>query len=149
MPDEINVALIAAGVSVAALIWNLATVRVSRSLVLSAEEAAKRSELVRIHALEAVEELLVSVSPMIASVGALLFLEKHGIALDINRSEVQEQIKTIGENRAKIFRLRITSSPYLTEELLNVVDDILARTETVKFDELIGVLLRPQYTINS
>jgi hypothetical protein len=134
--DDVYVGLIAAAVSVGALIWNLATTRVSRSLALSAEEAAKRGELVRVHALRAIDVLLESVAEMLAAVGGLVFLEKHGIAITFEQPEVQKQIKTIGEERSKVARIRVTSAPYLTRELLNKVDGILARTEMVRFDEI-------------
>lgn len=136
MAVEIYVAMIAAAVSVGALIWNLATARFARKLVLSAEETAKRGELIRLHGLNAVDELLDAVSEMIGAVGGLLFLKRHGVALDPTRPETQKQIKTIGEERSKIARVRIKSAPYLDAELITEVDNVLAKTEMVEFDQV-------------
>lgn len=136
MAVEIYVAMIAAAVSVGALIWNLATAHFARKLVLSAEETAKRGELLRLHGLNAVDELLDAVSGMIGAVGGLLFLKRHGIALDSTKPETQNQIKTIGEERSKIAKVRIKSAPYLDTELITEVDNVLAKTETVKFDKV-------------
>jgi hypothetical protein len=136
MTGELTTDILAAGVSIGALIWNLATLKISRSLVLSAEEVAKRSELVRTHALKAVDAVLVSIAPMISSFGSLIFLERHGIGIDFTQPEIQKQIKTIGEERSKILTLSITSAPYLTDELLNIVKDILSKTESVNFNEI-------------
>lgn len=136
MDAEIYVALIAAAVSVGALIWNLATAHFARRLILSAEETAKRGELLRLHGLKAVDELLDAVSAMVGAVGGLLFLKRYGVALDPTKPETQKQIKTIGEERSKIVKVRIKSAPYLDAELIAEVELLLAKTETIEFDKV-------------
>ncbi|MEY6434246.1 hypothetical protein ABC977_17785 [Thioalkalicoccus limnaeus] len=133
---EVYVAVIAATISVGTLIWNLATTRISRALVLSAEETAKRAELVRLHGLEAVDELLSAVSKMIGAVSGLGFLKKYGVELDPTKPETQQQIKTIGEERSNMAKVRITSAPYLDHELIGEIDKILAATAFVEFDKV-------------
>ncbi len=129
-------AIIAALVSVGSLIWNLATTRISRSLVLSAEEAAKRGELVRLHGLKAVDQLLVAVSGMIGAVSGLIFMKKYGIQIDPTRKETQQQIKAIGEERANIRKVRIISAPYLESNLMREIDVILDATSMVELDKV-------------
>ena len=139
MSTELITAILAAVVSIGALIWNLSTIKLSRTLVLSAEESAKRSELVRIHALKAVDSTLASIAPMIASFGSLIFLKNHGYSMDITQPEIQKQVKIIGEEKSKLFTLSITAAPYLTNELLEILNDIVAKTSMINFDDLIDI----------
>ncbi len=144
MSNEVYVALIAAFVSVLSLIWNLATARINRKLVLSAEEIAKRGELVRVKALEAIDSVLEAIAEMVSVVGGLQFLVKNAGGVSMEIESVREGIKNFAEKRSSVMKLRIRCAPYLTEYLIAEMDDLFAQTESlnVNLQALAGVEVR-------
>lgn len=135
MSDGIIVAIIAACVSVLSLIWNFSTVRKTRSILLAVEDAAKRSDIVRSQGLKAVEETLTALSDMHYGVSDLNFLQEHGHNLAADSPDFLKMAGAIGTARSQLQKTRFIASPYLSDELVIQIEQILRRTKIMQSKE--------------
>jgi len=131
MSKEIAAAL----VSLVIAVWSLLTAKKSRELALSAEESAKRGELVRIRALEATDSLLCAVADLVSIVGGIGFLVNFAGGISMENESIRNSFKEFGEKRAYIMKLRIQYAPYLTEDLIKHMDLLFESTERLSIDQ--------------
>lgn len=130
MNSGIIVAVIAAAVSVGAMLFSFFTAGKSKSILIAVEDRAKRSELVRIQALNSIEEILYSLTDIYFSIGNLNFLIEAGGTFGTDPESLEIMAK-IGHARGKLNRIRYVSAPYLKYELTEEIDTILAQTQSL------------------
>ncbi|WP_395593306.1 hypothetical protein AB4P93_22725 [Pseudomonas sp. B26140] len=128
-------AVIAAAVSVGAMLFSFFTAGKSKSILIAVEDRAKRSELVRIQALKSIEEILSGLTDIYFSLGNINFLIEAERQFEPN-NEFLELMTKISDARGKLHRIRYVSAPYLRYELTDEVDTILAQTQSVDFTNL-------------
>jgi hypothetical protein len=133
---EVPAATITAAASMALALWSLVTAYLSRSLALSAEEKAKRGELVRVKALGAIQIFLDALAELFFVVSGLRFLREHKGGVSMQDPSVQDYMKNLGSSRATLYRLQFTSAPYFTVDLNKQLTDILILTQEIKIENL-------------
>lgn len=135
MTTQVTVAVIAAAVSFAAMLFTFFTAKKSKSILLEVEDRAKRSELIRAQALKSIEEILSNLTDIYFAIGNLKFLLKqHGDS--VPTTELLELTAKIAGARGKLNRVRFISAPYLKHQLTEEVDVILLHTTSLNFTEL-------------
>ena len=135
MTTQVTVAIIAAAVSFAAMLFTFFTAKKSKSMLAEVEDRAKRSELIRAQALKSIEEILSNLTDIYFAIGNLRFLLKqHGDS--VPTTELLELMAKIADARGKLNRVRFISAPYLKHELTEEVDVILQHTTSLNFTDL-------------
>jgi hypothetical protein len=124
MSDSLTAAVLAAVVSAAGALWAILTAQHARRSVLRAEEHAKRAELVRVKALEAIDTLLDGLTGLILSTETLRFLIQRG-------HEDMGPLKDFAEARGKVTRLRYRFAPYVSDEVVSMIDEVVLKTQTI------------------
>jgi len=139
MEKELIAVLVSTSVSIASAVWALLTASRARRSVLLAEEHAKRAELVRVKALEAIDELLEGITTLLTSVETMCFLLNAGVSIDPS-----QQLKDFAEARAKVNRLRYRFAPYVSDEVLAMIGQVVQMTSafSIQGDELEGLASR-------
>jgi hypothetical protein len=130
MDKSLIPALLAATASIAGAIWSLLTAHRARRNVLRAEEHAKRAELVRVKALEAIDTLLDGLTTLILSVETMCFLMRANVSID----STPGPMKDFAEARGKVTRLRYRFAPYVSDEVLSMIDELVQMTTSIAHD---------------
>lgn len=133
MDSSIVVAVISAIVSAGGAIWSLSTAQQVRSSQLRAEEQAKRTEIVRIKALEATDQFLIEMTSLIKAVDTFRFLISNNA--DISAESNIKQLSNVASARTRVLDLRYRFAPYVAEDLIKYIDEVVLSTESVEFNE--------------
>lgn len=133
MDKSLIPAVIAAVISVLGALWSFTTAGRVRRNILRAEERAKRSELVRVKALEAVDELLSEVTMLIMNVETMKFLIQTGTTVSIESTP--DLFGNFGKARKQVLMLRYRFAPYVSEVVLSTIDEIGQISEMLNFNE--------------
>jgi hypothetical protein len=124
MDEKTLAALASSVVAIIIAVVSLATARLNRSLILKAEEKAKRGELVRAKGLEVTDTLLDAIWEVIRSIGNVRSSLRNDSGLDIEDSDANKEWEEIVHKLKVLSRLRFRTAPYLSEELDSQLDRI-------------------------
>lgn len=125
MDTGVTIALISSISGIVLAAFSLVTSRHAKSLVLQAEENAKRSEQIRLKATAAGEELLEAFANLIIQMESFLTrMEKYN---DYSPSEqiVREYWEPIGESAHRMQHLVYSSAIYTTPEIRESIQSVL------------------------
>jgi len=117
MDEKIIVALVASFTAIVVALWSVATSGRARSMALRAEERAKRGELVRVKALEAMDTVLDAIWDLIQMIRYFRGAIKYEGGVNWEDPEVIENMEILTTRHTTLGRLRLRMAPYLTPEI--------------------------------